>query len=142
MTEKDDDLKKGLFMQDTESLQKFTDYLGHKYGSPYVASSRGISIIRPLIKRYYSGEKLGVKELQYLFMLARPSIDVDLFHNESITLNNLESELEALIEIKITNSYLADLGREYIQSGLLEVNSLYDPSIFKKFGELREKSNN
>ena len=121
-------------------LQKMVDYIGHKYTVGFVASDKGIAVIKPLIAKMYAGNKLPQKELELLYMLSRPSVDVDLFPNEFETVNNLEKEL---IENYWHISFMFDLNKnikklclDYVARGLMVENPVYDPKALEKLKEM------
>ena len=115
-----------------EQFQKMIDYIGHKYKVPYVASDKGLAIIKPLIAKMYAGNKMPQKELELLYMLSRPSVDVDLFPNEFTTINELEEELVEKFWHTFSYERVTNLGREYLARGLMETNPLYDDKALEK----------
>ena len=123
-----------------QRLQKMIDYIGHKYTVGFVASDKGLAVIKPLIAKMYAGNKLPQKELELLYMLSRPSVDVDLFPNEFETVNNMEKEL---VENHWHISFLGELNQiiktlclEYVARGLMEKNPVYDPRALEKLKEV------
>ena len=109
-----------------QKLQKMIDYIGHKYAVPYVASDKGLQVIKPLIATMYAGNKLPQKELELLYMLSRPSVDVDLFPNEFETVNDLEKELVETYWHTFSYDKVKTLCLEYMERGLMQVNPVYD----------------
>ena len=125
-----------------ERLQKMIDYIGHKYTVGFVASSRGLAVIKPLIAKMYAGHKLPQKELELLYMLSRPSVDVDLFPNEFTTVNDLEKELtEKYWNVLDLNENIRTLCLDYLERGLMETNPLYDPRALHKLKESVDNGN-
>jgi len=115
-----------------ERLQKMIDYIGHKYTVGFVASDKGLNIIKPLISKMYAGNLLPQKELELLYMLSRPSVDVDLFPGEMETVNNLEKELIDNYWFVFDFDRVKALALEYVARGLMETNPVYDPKALEK----------
>lgn len=118
-----------------EKKQKMIDYIGHKYEVPVVASDKGLAIIKPLIAKMYAGNKLPQKELELLYMLSRPSVDVDLFPNEFQTINDLEKELVENYWHIFSLERVTRLGIEYLARGLMKENPEHDPKALQKLKE-------
>lgn len=136
MTFEEDMAAAVLEKNNPQRLQKMVDYIGHKYQVPFVASDKGLKIIKPLIAKMYAGSKLPQKELELLYMLARPSVDVDLFPDEFTTVNDMENELVENYWFKFSYEKIKTLALEYMDRGLMEKNPLYEPKALKKLKEL------
>jgi len=118
-----------------KQLQKMIDYIGHKYEPAFVASDKGLAVIKPLIAKMYAGNKLPQKELELLYMLSRPSVDVDLFPNEFTTVNDLEKELVRNYWHIFSYEKVQVLAMDYLNRGLMEANPIYNPKALQKLQE-------
>lgn len=125
----ENEIEKIFTRTDSEELQRGIAYLMHKYGSPYCETSKGLSIIKPLIPKYFAGDKMPQKELELLFMLVRPEVDVDLFPNEIMTINNIQQEIQERFDTLNTTDEIMELTSEYLFRGLLQKNPLYVPDV-------------
>ena len=133
----DEDISAAVLEKDNpQQLQKMVDYIGHKYTVGFVASDKGLAVIKPLIAKMYAGNKLPQKELELLYMLSRPSVDVDLFPNEFETVNDLEKELVENYWHVFTYDKVKTLALDYMDRGLMQKNPEYDERALQKLKEM------